>query len=161
MPSHDASAMIAWPDSMQQPLIYTHHTTQSCPLLLGVRVAPSKRLELFIVLLTYRAPAVSKWQKAFNKLSTPEKCWFFESRPKHAGPVYHNNILDILKIHLCLSHIGQVLMLPGAVIPDKLRFESLNYTDSSRSGRYWEWGHLESTKLAWPKQHLLRCCHSH
>ena len=36
--------------------------------------------------------------------------------------------LGTLKIHLCLSHIGQVLRLPGAVSPDVLLFASLRIT---------------------------------
>ena len=42
--------------------------------------------------------------------------------------MYNNNIVGTLKIHLCLSHIGQVLRLPGAVSPDVLRFASLRIT---------------------------------
>ena len=43
-------------------------------------------------------------------------------RPKLGGPVYHNNIVGTLRIHLCPSHIGYVLRLPGAVSPDVLLF---------------------------------------
>ena len=39
--------------------------------------------------------------------------------------MYHNNIVGMLKIHLCPSHIGQVLRLPGAVSPDVLYDASL------------------------------------
>ena len=39
--------------------------------------------------------------------------------------MYHNNIVGTLKIHLCSSHIGQVLRLPGVFSPDVLRFASL------------------------------------
>ena len=39
--------------------------------------------------------------------------------------MYHNNIVGMLKIHLCLSHIGQALRLPGAVSPDVLDFTFL------------------------------------
>ena len=42
--------------------------------------------------------------------------------------MYHNNIVGTLKIHLCPSHIWQVLRLPGAVSPDVLRFASLLIT---------------------------------
>ena len=51
------------------------------------------------------------------------------------APIYHNNIMDTLKIHLCPSHIGQLLLsavgrlpggrLPGAVSPDVLHNASL------------------------------------
>ena len=39
----------------------------------------------------------------------------FGLRPRLGGLVYHNNIVCMLKIHLCPSHIGHVLRLPGAV----------------------------------------------
>ena len=42
--------------------------------------------------------------------------------------MYHNNIVDMLKIHLCPSHIGQVLKLPGAVSLDVLHNTSLQIT---------------------------------
>ena len=42
--------------------------------------------------------------------------------------MYHNNIVFMLKIHLCLSHIGQVLRLPGAVSPAVLHNASLRIT---------------------------------
>ena len=42
--------------------------------------------------------------------------------------MYHNNIVDTLKIHLCPLHIEHVLRLPGAVNPDLLRFASLRIT---------------------------------
>ena len=48
---------------------------------------------------------------------------------KLGGPVCRNNIVGTLMIHLCPSHIGHVLRLPGSVSPP-------NYTDSSSSGRY-------------------------
>ena len=67
--------------------------------------------------------------------------------------MYHNNIVGMLEIHLCPSHIKQVLRLPGAVSPDRLQNTS-DYTDSSRSGRYRELGHLYSTIPAQPKQHV-------
>ena len=42
--------------------------------------------------------------------------------------MYHNIIMGMLKIHLCLSHIGQVLRLPGAVSTDMLHNASLQIT---------------------------------
>ena len=51
--------------------------------------------------------------------------WSFGTRPKLGGPVYHNNIVGTLKIHLCPSHIGQVLRLPGTVSLNVLRNASL------------------------------------
>ena len=42
--------------------------------------------------------------------------------------MYHNNIVGTLMIHYWLSHIGQVLRLPGAVSPDVLHFASLQIT---------------------------------
>ena len=49
-------------------------------------------------------------------------------RPKLGGLLYHNNIVGTLNIHLCPSHIGQVLRLPGAVSPDMLHNASLRIT---------------------------------
>ena len=63
-------------------------------------------------------------QQAFNRRIAGS----YGSRPKLGGPVYHNNIAGTLKIHLCPSHIGHVLMLPGAVSPDVLLFASLRIT---------------------------------
>ena len=42
--------------------------------------------------------------------------------------MYHNTIMGTLKIHLCPSHIGQVLRVPGAVSPDVLHNASLRIT---------------------------------
>ena len=60
-------------------------------------------------------------QQAFN----PEITGSFGSRPRLGSPVYHNNISSTFKIHLCPSHIEQVLRLPGAVKPDVLFSASL------------------------------------
>ena len=46
-------------------------------------------------------------QQAFNH-------GLFWSKPKHGGPVYHNNIMSKFKNHLYPLHSGQVLRLPGA-----------------------------------------------
>ena len=70
-----------------------------------------------------------KLTKSVQQPSNPKIAGFFGSRPKLGGPVYHNNIVGTLKIHLCASHVGQVLRLPGAVSPP-------DYPDSTRSGRY-------------------------
>ena len=42
--------------------------------------------------------------------------------------MYHNNIVGTIKIHLCPSHIGQVIRLPGSVSLDVLRIASLQVT---------------------------------
>ena len=42
--------------------------------------------------------------------------------------MYYNNISGTLKIHLCLSHIGQVSRLPGPVSPNVLYNASLQIT---------------------------------
>ena len=42
--------------------------------------------------------------------------------------MYHNISMGTVKIPFCLSHIGQVLRLPGAVSPDVLRNASLRIT---------------------------------
>ena len=42
--------------------------------------------------------------------------------------MYHHIIVGTLKIHLCPSHIEQVLRLPGAVSSDMLHFASLLIT---------------------------------
>ena len=42
--------------------------------------------------------------------------------------MYSNNIVGMLKIRLCLSHIGQVFRLPGAVSQDVFHFASLRTT---------------------------------
>ena len=71
-----------------------------------------------------RAKLTKSLQNVFNtKISGS-----FGFRPKLGGSVYNNNIVGTLRIHLCLSHIGQVLRLPDAVSPDVLRFASLRIT---------------------------------
>ena len=60
-------------------------------------------------------------QQAFNSKIADS----FASKPKLGGPVCHNNTVGTLMLHLCPSHIGQVLRLPGAVSSDVLRFASL------------------------------------
>ena len=42
--------------------------------------------------------------------------------------MYHSNIVHMLKIHLCLSHIGQMSRLPGAVSLDLLHNASVQIT---------------------------------
>ena len=42
--------------------------------------------------------------------------------------MYHNNTVGTLKIHLCPSHIGQVLRLPGSVSLNVLHNASLRVT---------------------------------
>ena len=72
---------------------------------------------------------MSQWYIIVKKLSAsvqPKTAGSFGSKPKFGDPMYHNTIIDTLKI--CSSHIGQVLRLPGA--------GSLDYTDSFKSGRY-------------------------
>ena len=49
--------------------------------------------------------------------------------------MYHHIIVGTLKIHLCPSHIRQMLRLPGAVSSDVLHFASLRIRLTvSRSG---------------------------
>ena len=58
----------------------------------------------------------------------------FGLRPKLGGPVYQNIIESMLNIHLCSSHIGQVLRLSGAVgavNTDMLPFAFLRITLTS------------------------------
>ena len=89
------------------------------------------------------SPSWNKLTKSLQQAFNPKIAGSFWSRPKFGGPVYHNNIVGTLKIHLCPSHIGKVLRLPGAVSLDVLHFASLritltvpDYINSSRSGRY-------------------------
>ena len=42
--------------------------------------------------------------------------------------MYDNDFVGTLKIHLCSSHIGQVLRLTGAVSPDLLHITFLRIT---------------------------------
>ena len=57
------------------------------------------------------SPSWVKLTKSLQQAFNPKIAGFFGSRPKLGGPVYHNNIVGTLKIHLCPSHIGQVLRL--------------------------------------------------
>ena len=74
------------------------------------------------------SPSWVKLTKSLQQASTPKIAEFFGSRPQLGCPVYHNKSVGTLKIHLCPSHIVQVLRLPGAVSPDVLHFASLRIT---------------------------------
>ena len=74
------------------------------------------------------SPSWVNLTKILQQALNPKIAWSFGSRPKLEGSVYHNNIVGMLKIHLCPSHIGQVLRLSGAVSLDALHFESLRIT---------------------------------
>ena len=66
--------------------------------------------------------------KYIQQASNPKSAGSIGPRPKLGGPVYRNNIVGMLRTHLCPSHIGQVLRLPGAVGTDVLLFASLRIT---------------------------------
>ena len=74
------------------------------------------------------SPSWVKLTKSLQQVFNPKIAGSFESRHKLGGPVYYNNIMGMLKIHPCPSHIGQVLRLPGAVSPEVLHFTSLRIT---------------------------------
>ena len=58
-------------------------------------------------------------------------------RTKLEGTVYYNSIVNMLKVHLCPSHIEKVLRLPDAVSSDVLNNASVQITLTvSGSGRY-------------------------
>ena len=88
-----------------------------------------KRLGLSITGLAGWVPAGSNWQKAFSKLLT-QKLLGFSDQDLNLEVLCATMILwaGSLNIHLCPSHIGHVLRLPGAVSPDVLNFESLRIT---------------------------------
>ena len=77
-----------------------------------------------------------KLTKSLQQVSNPKMAGSLELRPKLKVPVYHNNIVNTLKIYLCPSHIVQVLWLPGAVSPDLLLFAArrITLTDSEVVG---------------------------
>ena len=68
------------------------------------------------------SPSWVKLTKSLYQASNPKIAVSF------GGLVYHNNIVDTLKIYLCPSHIGHVLRLPGVVSPDVLHNASLRIT---------------------------------
>ena len=74
------------------------------------------------------SPSCVKLTKSLQQAFNPKIAGFFGSRPKLGGPVYHNNIVGTLNIHLCASHSGHAIRLPGAVSPDVLRFAPLRIT---------------------------------
>ena len=91
----------------------------------GVRVAQLEEAWTVNHVVGRSSPSWVKLTKSLQQASSPKIAGSFGSRPKLEGPVYHNNIVGILKIHLCPSHIGHVLRLSGAVSSDVLRFASL------------------------------------
>ena len=75
------------------------------------------------------SPSCDKVTKNLQQAFNPEIAGSFRFlRLKLRGPVYRNNIVGTLWIHLSPSHIGQVLMLSGAVSPDVLHLASLQIT---------------------------------
>ena len=74
------------------------------------------------------SPSWVKLTKSLQQGFNPEIAGSFGSRPKFGGPVYHNNIVGMLKIHFCPPHTWHVLRLPGAVSPGVLHFAALRMT---------------------------------
>ena len=95
------------------------------PYYQGVRVAQLEEAWTVNHAVGSSSPSWVKLTKSLQQAFNPKIAGSFVSRPKHGGPVYRNNIVDTLKIHLCPSHIGQACRLPGAVSSDVLRFASL------------------------------------
>ena len=65
-------------------------------------------------------PSCVKFTKCLQQAFDPKIAISFGSRPNFGRPVYQINIVGLVKIHLCLSHFGQVLRLSGAVAPEVL-----------------------------------------
>ena len=57
------------------------------------------------------SPGCVKITKSLQQAFNPKIAGSFGSRPKLGNPVYHKYIVDMLKIHLCLLYIEQVLRL--------------------------------------------------
>ena len=111
------SAFVCWKCGvMFKPPAFSYIKCSNCESKLASLV--------FITVYTSSSPSWVKLTKsqAFN----PKIVGTFGSRPKFGDLVYHNDIVGTLKMHLCPSHIGQVLRLAGAVSPDVLHFD-LNY----------------------------------
>ena len=94
----------------------------------GVRVAQLEEAWTVNHVVGRSSPSWVKLTKSLQQASTPKIAEFFGSRPQLGCPVYHNKSVGTLKIHLCPSHIVQVLRLPGAVSPDVLVSASLRIT---------------------------------
>ena len=112
----------------------------------GVRVAQLEEAWTVNHAVGRSSPSWVKFKKSLQKAFNPKIAWCFGLRPKLWGPVYHNNTVGALKIHLYhLTHWASVKAAwccqPGRVA----LCISPNYTDSSRSGRYWKLGQLYST----------------
>ena len=107
------------------------------------------------------SPSWVKLTKSLQQVSNPKMAGSLESRPKLKVPVYHNNIVNTLKIYLCLSQIGQVLWLPGAVSPDVLLFSArrITLTDSEVVGTE-NWVTFIQPFLLSPSS-IAKCSHSH
>ena len=54
------------------------------------------------------SPSWTKLTKSLQQAFKPKIAGSFGSRPKPEGHMFPNNIVDTLKIHLCLSHTGAV-----------------------------------------------------
>ena len=63
------------------------------------------------------SPSWVKLTKSLQQAFNPKIAGTFGLRPKLGGPVYSNNIMSTLKIHLCLTHKASVKAVsPGNVV---------------------------------------------
>ena len=93
--------------------------------LLSVRVAQLVEAWTVNHAVSGSSPSWVKLTKSLQQAFNPKIADSFASKLKLGSPMYHSNIVGMLMIRLCPSHIGQVLRLPGAVSLDVLRFASL------------------------------------
>ena len=71
--------------------------------LVNKRVRVEKLEEAWIVnyAVGRSSPSWVKLTKSLQQAFNPKIAGFFGSRPKLGGPVYYNNTMGTLKIHLC------------------------------------------------------------
>ena len=84
------------------------------------------------------SPRCVKLTKSLQQAFKIKIAGFFGSRPKLGGLAYHNISVGTLKSYLYLTRIGCLVLSAQTCCA----FDPLDYTDSFRSGRYWELGHL-------------------
>ena len=68
---------------------------------MSVRLAQSEAAWTVNHLVGRSSPSWAKFTKSLQQASNPKIAGSLRFRPKLGGPVYHNNIMDTLKIQLC------------------------------------------------------------
>ena len=107
--------------------------------LLGVRVAQLEEAGTVNHSVGRLSHSCVKLTKSLQQASNPKVAESFGSRLKLGGPMYHNNIVGLVKDpHLPVTHCASVKTTRCCRLRPVTLCIPSDYTYSSRSGRYWE-----------------------